>query len=577
MLENYPLEVFRTVISHLDDRADLKSLSEVSRFWNEVTNPFLYRNIFISTERKDHGIIMAHQRAGVLKYTRDIRILCVTSEIGSDVFDFDDCSPCNHGISHDCAIAAGGDNVSDADDMNGWNPYHGFSNAEQADKEQWIDPEGMRHGSWQRQDCIPPEIMGEGGYLPTRQTFIEQLRIRAFNFCDFQYPQLFSRLKRLAVVNTDTADIYIGRYYDVEKLRDCLKLNCCQLDYLEISCLHWMALTLHYDDEYFKHFTEVLVEPWPNRRLRFSNVQHLVLEGYPFVKDKAGLLKDMNPRVLHTLALRSCSFWKDFLSFFSSTETPFHLRTLEVQTPPPDMEQSTEACHNIANFIEKCKPLENLYIAVENAFGLERLWTSLLRHRETLKSFVFYSAFDEQGGSTPYHVPNLSFSPPYYKEVDPERLTLKHLDLELLGVSYKPRYLIPALSPLTAMGNLKVLHIRGFYIQPDYFHSLERTGRLAYKAHHRRRVEAFDNFVQWAFGPEGFRSLKLIAHSGPVEKGGGEVFLCPKVGPDTEPPFPGRNYRHVTKRDHVQHALLRKHAHAFKACPCRGAPEYYGI
>lgn len=70
MLEKYPLDILRTVLSHIYDRADLKSLSEASRFWNTVTNPFLYRNIFISNRRNDYGIIKAHQRAGVLQYTK---------------------------------------------------------------------------------------------------------------------------------------------------------------------------------------------------------------------------------------------------------------------------------------------------------------------------------------------------------------------------------------------------------------------------------------------------------------------------------------------------------------------------
>lgn len=140
MLENYPLDILRTVVSQLDDRADLKSLSETSRFWNEVTNPFLYRNICISTCRNDYGIIRAHQRARVLQYTRNIQVLCNKSLTGPNDFDFEDYSPCTDSPNHYCTRFD--INESMLDSLDDWYPYQGLSSAEQADKERWIDPEG---------------------------------------------------------------------------------------------------------------------------------------------------------------------------------------------------------------------------------------------------------------------------------------------------------------------------------------------------------------------------------------------------------------------------------------------------
>ncbi|OAL66777.1 hypothetical protein A7C99_2171 [Trichophyton rubrum] len=566
MLENYPLDILRTVVSQLDDRADLKSLSEVSRFWNEVTNPFLYRNIFISTATKDNGIIRAHQRAGVLQYTRDIQVLCTDSPTGPDAFDFDDYSPCTDSLNHYCTNFDS--NESMADSFGDWDPYQGLSSAEQADKERWIDPEGdpefypelfnlesrqrilsilircregyLKSFSWPRQDVIPPEIMGEGGYLPTRQPFIEQLRFGFREYCNLQHPQLFTGLKRLAILNVEEST-FINHESEVKNIRDCVNLNCGQLEYLEISCIYWQLLGEEHDID-DEHFTEALLKPCRNDQLRFPNIQHLVLEGYTFNNGRVSLLEDLNPEVLHTLSLRSCFFWEDFLHLLSSERRPLHLRTLEVQAYsgclPGAGYLPTDECHDLASFIEECEALENIFVAIEQAFGLERLWRSLLRHRKTLKSFVFYSLPGTTNGldvaPTPYCVPNLSFDPPYHNEIEPERLTLKHLDLELLGVGYEPKYLV--------------------CFDVD---SMD-----------------FGKFVQWAFGPEGFRSLRLIVHCNPFGGEGDVMLLCPKVGPDAEPPFPGRNYRLVTKRDHVQHGLLRKHASALRACPIRGAPIY---
>ncbi|EGD99563.1 hypothetical protein TESG_06830 [Trichophyton tonsurans CBS 112818] len=326
----------------------------------------------------------------------------------------------------------------------------------------------------------------------------------------------------------------------------------------KLDCIYWQFLGEEYDPD-DQHFTEALVESCQNHQPRFPNIQHLVLEGYLFNDHRVSLLKDLNPDVLHTLSLRSCLFWEDLLPLLNSEDRRFHLRTLEVQTYPGSLPGE---CHELANFIENCEPLENIFIALEWALDLERLWESLLRHRKTLKSFVFYSR-DPQTAPMPY-----------YKDIEPERLALKHLDLELLGVSYESKYLIPALSPLTTMGNLKVLLIQGFFIPPESFQKLQYLGRLSNEEpSDRRQIDGFDKFLQWAFGPEGIRSLRLIVHYNPFECDGDEMLLCPKVGPDAEPPFPGRNYRLVTKRDHVQYGLLRKHANALKACPSRGLED----
>ncbi|EFE32309.1 uncharacterized protein ARB_00832 [Trichophyton benhamiae CBS 112371] len=428
MLENYPLDILRTIVSQLDDRVDLKSLSETSRFWNEVTNPFLYRNIFISTSRNDYGIIQAHQRAGVLQYTRNIQVLCNKSLTGPNDFDFEDYSPCTDSPNHYCTRFDSNESVIDS--LYNWDLYQGLSSAEQADKKRWIDPDG------------DPKFYPELFNLGSRRRILSVL-IR----CREGFLKSF-RLKRLAILNVEEST-FIDHESEVKNIRDCVTLNCGQLEYLEISCIYWQLLGDEYDIE-DQHFTEALIKPCRNDQLRFPNIQHLVLEGYLFNKGRVSLLKDLNPEVLHTLSLRSCLFWEDLLPLLNSEDRPFHLRTLEVQaysgSLPGVMDRQTEECHELANYIEKCQPLENVFIAIERAFGLERLWKSLLRHRKTLKSFAFYSLPGKTEGPhaapTPYYVPNLSFDPPYHNEIEPERLTLKHLDLELLGVSYEPRYLV---------------------------------------------------------------------------------------------------------------------------------------
>lgn len=84
-----------------------------------------------------------------------------------------------------------------------------------------------------------------------------------------------------------------------------------------------------------------------------------------------------------------------------------------------------------------------------------------------------------------------------------------------------------------------------------------------------KNFQAFDEFVQWAFGPEGIPSLQMIGIGDfsdsvmPRRK----AFLCRKSNPKSDEVFPGRNYRFVTRRDLTQQELLQKYAGAMQACP----------
>lgn len=74
MLENLPREIIFSILSKVEDRVDLKCLSEASKQLNSITAPFLYQSILITTARKANGIINAHERARVLQYTTDIHV-----------------------------------------------------------------------------------------------------------------------------------------------------------------------------------------------------------------------------------------------------------------------------------------------------------------------------------------------------------------------------------------------------------------------------------------------------------------------------------------------------------------------
>ncbi|EEQ29197.1 uncharacterized protein MCYG_02016 [Microsporum canis CBS 113480] len=608
MLDKLPIELVYVIFSNIKGRLDFKSLSEVSRQFNKLANPFLYTNIIISTPRKDNGIIKAHQRAGVLLHTRDIQVwsekrdnLLTMLPNSCSHLDYEPTTIDDERKNYAVNIDAPGDEEG----------YEDLSIAEMADKERWIDSEGeakfyaipgftgyrrrvlsilirCREGSlrsfgWYRKDCIPPEVMGRDGYLPTRQKFIESLHIDVASFCTLQAhePQLFTRLKSLTW--NDLGPVNNPCDKELKMLRRCLEANSHQLVHLGLEVSHWEYIYYDPNNDYATISGEIVKAGPDGKRFQFPVLQHLSLEGFNFGHD-VDLLGSLDPEVLNTLTIRVCPSWPRFLDQINAARPSFHLRTVEIQSWTDWGDQSTESM-DLVRFLDGCEPLENFYVSMrESAVTLE-VWQSLLRHRPTLKSFTYYSTMGEPSNimdTNPYGLANLLYEEPYYRGAGPEWNPLGKLDLELLGINYNAEYLMPVLSPLTTMARLEVLIIRCSWFVRHYFQCPEdpETPSVVDCPGLNNEPEenemTFDAFAQWAFGPDGFRSLQLIAlgdfssshfSSGQSEAKYEKLLICPKTEPESEPPFPGKNHRVVTRHDRIQQDLLRKHAHALQACP----------
>ncbi|KAF3483474.1 uncharacterized protein GIQ15_02798 [Arthroderma uncinatum] len=588
MLEELPAELALFIFSKIEDRLDLKCLSEVSRRLNRLAIPFLYESILITTAEKANGIVRAHQRAGVLQYTKDIQVGCEGNEEWFDTHNTSErVERCHHSKwkmrtddddpSSDNDSGGPDDGVT-ADDEN-------LTSAELEDKKRWIDTEGkakfyavtdfiefrhrilsilirckertLRSFRWDRKDCIPPEILGEEGYLPTKQNPLETLFIRADGSCKCHSynPQLFTKLKKLAWDNLG-ARPPVGEE-DLKRLRGCLELVSHQLVYLELGLKRWEYL-FHNPNDDDATISQEIIKPSPGpggKRFQFQNLQHLSLTGLCGEE------------------------WPNFLDRLNASETPFCLHTVEIQAWT---EYDTESSENedITRFINRCEPLENLYVALRDQDGALELWQSLLRHRYTLKAFVYYvdPTVSTLEDSTPFYIhdADVSFGKPHSHKTNAEWNPLRDLDLEFLGVSYDFEYLLPVLAPVTKNRCLKVLLIRRDpLLVIDRLKAVEKPKRATDSEDDKsdsdkdEDFQDFDEFVQWAFGPEGFPSLQMIGLGDftdsiePREK----ALLCPKSDPESEEVFPGRNYRFVTRRDWAQQELLRNYAGAMQACP----------
>ncbi|DAA75951.1 TPA_exp: Uncharacterized protein A8136_1322 [Trichophyton benhamiae CBS 112371] len=571
MLENLPREIIFSILSKVEDRVDLKCLSEASKQLNSMTAPFLYQSILITTARKANGIINAHERARVLQYTTDIHVAGEDKEKWahphdpSAQVDFQNINTRNaRGVEDGASTTRDGS----------------LTSTELKDKLRWIDVEPDPRFSrilgymelrreWDRMDFIPPEILGKEGYLPTRQKSLETLFIRANSGygCHIYYPHLFTKLKRLSWDNLGNNMELDNAKDDLERLRDCLEVLSHQLVYLELGLKMWEYSFYDSDDDEATISQEIMKPNPGGKRFQFQKLQHLSLTGFNFEYSAVNIVGDLNPATLDTLTIRLCGQeWPNFLDRLNASEPPFRLHTVEILSwEDPESFSSENA--DIARFVNGCESLQNLYIAVREQDGALELWQALLRHKNTLRTFVYYvdPMVDTREDSSPFCIADVSFSMPQSHKTNPEWNPLRHLDLEFLGVSYDFKYLLPVLAPIANIRSLKVLLIRRSpLVVIGRLKAAERVERNPEGIKNEdekpnKNFQAFDEFVQWAFGPEGIPSLQMIGIGDfsdsvmPRRK----ALLCRKSNPKSDEVFPGRNYRFVTRRDLTQQELLQ--------------------
>ncbi|EFE40948.1 hypothetical protein TRV_04308 [Trichophyton verrucosum HKI 0517] len=581
MLTKLPPELISGILSRVEHRLDLKYLSEVSKRLNELTTPFLYESILITTGRKTNGIVKAHQRAGVLHYTKDIQV----ANDGSDEYWLDPENPSQMLTKYPSS---------------GWEalPIHeypdyfeelkaleyesttGLTSTELEDKKRWIDPEPeARFSKVVRYMELRRRVLS---VLIRCQEETLVIRSHGAYGCHIYDTHLFKRLKRLTWEDMGHSFPLVTESEDIQRLRDCLDSVSHQLVYLKLG-LKWWEYSFHKPDDEMATISQEIVKASPGpdgKRFHFQNLQHLSLLGFNFEHDAVDIVGDLNPATLNTLTITLCGYaWPNFLDRLNASETPFNLTTVEILSWA-DPESASHENEDIIRFVNGCQPLQNFYVAVRDQDGALELWQALLRHRDSLKAFVYYT--DPSVGTdpdpTPFYVNDVSFSKPHNLDMDTAWNPLRYLNLEFLGLSYDFEYLIPVLAPITGNKYLKVLLIRRIDTWViNGLKAVENPKRRENSqddgddAANEDNFLNFDELVRWAFGPQGFSSLQMIGVGDfsdkvkPCEN----ALLCRKSNPECEEVFPGRNYRFVTRDDRIQQELFRKYASAMVACPTK--------
>ncbi|KAF4340759.1 hypothetical protein FBEOM_5320 [Fusarium beomiforme] len=305
-----------------------------------------------------------------------------------------------------------------------------------------------------------------------------------------------------------------------------------------------------------------------SERACFPKLRSLKLTRVPLRDEIAGIevtAESINLRSLRCLTLRMCPYWMPLLANSIECNATHQLESLEMldfylNSP---RETATRKEKVILEFIGSFKGIRELSISTTGSTLALGFWEHVAGHASTLRIFIYHQRIPDQDEELLNARMGRDSSDLGISQEDRDRIRqypgqnpLSKLNLEFIGLSCAPNYLKDIILPFVSKRSLKVLHIRhteansdlnpsGIFNQDlnlrnaeaesnsvplndtkNEHESLdtedegnpslkiqESTTAVNERTEWKQRLlqQSFRNFVDWAFSPEGIRSLEYIA------------------------------------------------------------------
>ncbi|KAI5455662.1 hypothetical protein BGZ63DRAFT_475943 [Mariannaea sp. PMI_226] len=417
----------------------------------------------------------------------------------------------------------------------------------------------LRSFSWDLGTCIPEIVLGPSGIITSRQKLLEDISLTTVPDCSTEdniaingdpHPCCQASIIVLDNFQNLKSIRWRGpRSKDIDTLSNAIKNNRINLTKLELDFLDgvvdWIELPEQSDE--CPLFMQFLGMPPNPSSSAFPHLQELSLSCAAIGPALASAL-DMHSLVL--LKLDRCDGWARFLERMTESKVIPKLKSLEISSssndPPGQGEQA------IANFIGSFGGLEKLHLDIFPSLWptswvpTRTFWNGVIRHRSTLRSCIFDQLWvdkTEARTSLAPFVQQRTISAQRQNtalqqfldciEQKPQSNVLNLLNPECLGLINEPTCLRRMLLPFTEKDSLKIIHVRtGWRVPPSEwvwarkdFVKSEKTWSGSYCGTNLRALwpnvndlygryrlqEKFCAFVEWAFGPKGIASLRILA------------------------------------------------------------------
>ncbi|OAQ60886.2 hypothetical protein VFPPC_01929 [Pochonia chlamydosporia 170] len=408
-------------------------------------------------------------------------------------------------------------------------------------------------------------------------------------------------------------------------------LEALQLDFIDWELVkeHWDDM----DDDITDFFRFVLRVRPQSTELRFPAMEKLSLSGLDLTSHSCGVAYAVNAASLRSVTIRRCPGWELFLQQLIEPNCALNITSLEIYQPVGLLGiAENEEEEILRNFLESISGLESLYLSLPSPTDTKALWRTAVRHKATLRRFIYHARsvnlddeselFEEEMDLNDMALLSDSFlahlsvdedsdeemkfeDDAWFTEQSPNPLS--ELTLECIGLACHPRRLVfkEVIEPLSLNDSLQVLHIR--QSGPDIrkfgssvFHQIHlddvtlfgdcsglgrqeicEDGMLGWVA--RQSVVANNQnilvttilsddlrqFADWAFGPNGVASLRLLAYGDFSCRGrfADSCFMLRRAFLTNGNQSPYQFYFQDVQRDIDLDELLDRHAEFLEACP----------
>ncbi|MCJ1395106.1 hypothetical protein MMC18_007987 [Xylographa bjoerkii] len=570
-MERLPRELQLHIISYIPSQKDLKSISEVSKALNALATPILYANMIIQIDEPEVGPLELTESLRTytpfgsrLKLVRNLHVVtCLRS-----ITNF----RCPYVADREDVAAA----VEEADNR----AECGIDrlNVYLMRLFQHLVANSLRSFSWELDFCVPSEILGRDSYIVKHQSQIEALSLITDATCKHNLSSRFvpelSRFHGLRSISWKA----ISTTNEFNMLKSALMANFDKLESFELYFLDPQDAPLYpRTDPFFVPCIYKIVKGSPKTSFPALKVLSLACVS---LDATAETMTDSEPHTYHDLAhtlnfsnlsslkLDRCTRSAELLEAITVSGQPIKLRFLELV-------MSTDSYSSISDFLRAFIGLEELYILylrekvvpqIDNEF-----WEAFLAHKSTLKRLVYHrrgANLDEDSLSYICRIDHGCSSPRSMNNM------LENSNLECVGLTKKDiislaSHLVAFLTATAPMQAFKLLHIRSS--GSDLYHTsddaifetmVQFQPRDAYccyvngyTAKYTAPQDLYD-FAEWAFGPEGFPKLQILAFGDFCYKGRFDAFnvllrrneTLLRNGSDSHLVRP---YRQMEKRDWV--------------------------
>jgi hypothetical protein len=464
---------------------------------------------------------------------------------------------------------------------------------------------------WDMGTCIPNAILGGKGYLVTHQNSIRKLSLITELNCESGGPPLkeFTNLQELSWRGLLSSN-------DCESLKEFLELHHEKLTRLELDFIDWAGVKDYFDlddddeseDDDEDEPTPLLDLILPKREDDYEdflpNLQTFSLSAASFKGSWNRLMDGFNLHSVKELQLLNCERAVELLDFMARTGVCLDATKVELVLRKVEM---IEFEFDLVDFLLPFNRLEDLFLMFESDYADQCYAKMVLRYRNTLRRLVFHRRHYCMAEKAPYWEEYCDSS---LEDTEGGAFgeIFRETKLESVGLCGEPSKLQKSFQSFASrLHSLRLLHLRftgKVERKPKFFNEIEAYGDSpsadfvrAYSEAERNgtrlprhspgpseaefRVrwekiqgeswrddeeEELKSFADWAFGPDGFPYLQVLA-SGDFSYrnrfADTQTLWCRNTGSSGM----GRTWRSVDRDDIAENELIDANMDMISACP----------